>query len=191
MICSLQALNKMCNEQVSDAMSKGNANVWFLGWSKCTLMRCTMHDTKATTVSTTASVSVPGVPLGRLNSDKAKLEMAWQSSPQMFDIGKPLLAPAPMASNVSRWVTFGPTMAAAMPPATVATPAPVAATTTLTVAMASTPATVSCQDKITAINGTTHHSVNTAMQCHVSQQVNDGKVCGALVDGGGQWWSLG
>ena len=38
-----------------------------------------------------------------------------------------------------------------------------------------------CQDKIT-VNGTTYCSVNAAVQCHISQQANNDKVCGALVD---------
>ena len=36
---SLQALNKMCNEQVSDSMSEDDENVWFLGLSKHMLMQ--------------------------------------------------------------------------------------------------------------------------------------------------------
>ena len=39
MFWSPQALNKMCNEQVSDSMSEDDENVWFLGLSKHMLMQ--------------------------------------------------------------------------------------------------------------------------------------------------------
>ena len=94
------ALNSTCDKQVSDSMSNDNENMWFLGLSKHTLMQNMMGDTKVNTVPSTAIASAPGVPLGRLNSDKAKLETAWQLSLAMFNVGKPLLAPTPTAGNV-------------------------------------------------------------------------------------------
>ena len=75
-----------------------------------------------------ASGSTPSVPMGRLNSNKAKLETARQLSLAMYNVGKPPLAPTPMVSNVPHWVTFNPTTAATMTPATVTTTAPMAAT---------------------------------------------------------------
>ena len=59
MFQSLQALNKMCNKQVLDSMSKDNENMWFLGLSKFTLMRHMMRDAKVATIPSTAFVSMP------------------------------------------------------------------------------------------------------------------------------------
>ena len=39
------------------------------------------------------------------------------------------------------------------------------------------------QDEIT-VNGTTHCSVNATVLYYVSQQANNNKICGALIDGG-------
>ena len=95
-------MNKMYNEQVLDTMSEDNKNMWFLGLTKHMLVRFMMRETKVTTIPSVASVSLPSVPLGRLNSNKANIETAWQSSLVMHNVGKPLLAPMPMASNASR-----------------------------------------------------------------------------------------
>ena len=47
-----------------------------------------------------------------------------------------------------------------------------------------------CQDKIT-VNGTAHHSVNATVHYHISQQANNHKVCGTLIDGGANGGLLG
>ena len=85
-------------------------------------------DKKVTTIPSTGSGFTPSVPLGRSNSNKAKLETARQLSLAMYNVGKPPLAPTPMAGNVPCWVTFGPTTAATTTPATVTMTAPTAAT---------------------------------------------------------------
>ena len=128
--CTLQALNKMYNEQILDTMSKDDKNMWFLNLGKQMVMRYMMHKTKVTMIPSATSATMPNVPLGQSKSNKAKLETAWQSSLAMYNVGKPPLAPMPMASNVTHWVTFGPTRAAPNPPIPVTTPAPAAATTT-------------------------------------------------------------
>ena len=46
------------------------------------------------------------------------------------------------------------------------------------------------QDKI-AVNGTTYCSANAMAHCHISQQANNKKVCGALVDRGANGGLLG
>ena len=46
------------------------------------------------------------------------------------------------------------------------------------------------QDEIT-VNGTTYHSVNATVRCHISQQGNDNKSCGVLIDGGANGGLLG
>ena len=130
---TLQALNKMHNEQVSDAMSKDDKNMWFLDLEKQTVMCYMMCETKLTAIPSATGVTTPNVPLGQSNSNKAKLETAWQSSLAMYNVGKLLLAPMPMASNVNCRVTFGPTMAASNLPATMTIPAPTVATTALAV----------------------------------------------------------
>ena len=127
---TLQAVKKMHNEQVSDAMSKEDKNMWFLNLEKQTVLRHMMRETKVTTMPLATSVNAPNFPLGQTNSNKAKLEKARQSSLAMCNVGKLPLAPAPMASNVTYWVTFGPTMTAPNPPITVTTPAPMVAMTT-------------------------------------------------------------
>ena len=63
------------------------------------------------------------------------METAWQSSLATFNAGKRALAPMPLDSNVSQWVTFGPTTVATTPPATVTIPAPTVATATPAVTM--------------------------------------------------------
>ena len=99
---SLQGLNKMHNEQVLDVMSESNKNMRFLGLSKCVLIQHKMRDTKVTAILSPASVSTPSILLGQLDSNKAKLEAAWQSSLATHNIGKPLLAPLPMAGSANR-----------------------------------------------------------------------------------------
>ena len=46
------------------------------------------------------------------------------------------------------------------------------------------------QDKIT-VNGTTYCSINAVVRCHISQQANNNKARGALVDGGANGGLLG
>ena len=46
------------------------------------------------------------------------------------------------------------------------------------------------QDEIT-VNGTTYHSVNATVQCCISQQANDNKARGTLIDGGANGGLLG
>ena len=138
---TLQALNKMYNEQILDTMSKEDKNMWFLNLGKQMVMRYVMREMKVTTIPLATSATMPNVPLGRSNSNKAKLETAQQLSLAMCNVGKPPLAPMPMASNVTRRVTSGPTTAAPNPPVTVTTPAPTAATTTPAVTMTMVPVT--------------------------------------------------
>ena len=136
---TLQDINKMYNKQILDVMSKDDENVWFLNFGKQTVIRYMMRETKVTTMPSATSATAPNVPLGQSNSNMAKLEMAWQSSLVMCNIGKPPLAPTPMASNVTCWVTFGPTTTAPNPPVTTTTPTPTAATTTPTATMTTVP----------------------------------------------------
>ena len=91
-------------------------------------MRCMMRNSKVTMTPSASSVNTLGIPLGRSNSNEVKLEMARQSSLAMFDVGKPLLAAAPMAINVTHQVTFGPTTAAPNSTAMNTTAAPAAVT---------------------------------------------------------------
>ena len=104
---SLQAQNKMCDKQVLDSMSEDDENVLFLDLSKCTLMCHMMHEHKVTTVPLTTGDSMPSVPLSQSDSSKTKLEAARQSSLAMCNVGKPLLAPMPMAGKTLCRVTFG------------------------------------------------------------------------------------
>ena len=127
---NLQMLNKMCNKQVLDTMSEDDENLWFLSLSKRGVMRCIMRDTKVTTIPSANIIATPNVPLGRSNSNKAKLEMAQRLSLVMYNVGKLPLAPTPIASNVTRRVTFGPTTAATNTATTGTTAAPTAATMT-------------------------------------------------------------
>ena len=83
---ALQALNKMCNEQVSDALPKDNEKMWFLNLGKRTVMRHMMQETKMNMMSLAMSVTVPNVPLGQSNSNKAQLEKARQSSSAMDNV---------------------------------------------------------------------------------------------------------
>ena len=94
-------------------------------------MRHMMCDTKVTTIPSATSATMPSVPLRGLNSNKAKLEMAQQLSLAMYNVGKPPMAPTPMASNVTHRVTFGPTTMAPNP--TVMTTTPTATMTTVPV----------------------------------------------------------
>ena len=120
-------------------MSRDDNNMWFLNLEKHAVMCCMMHEMKVTMIPSVTSTATPSVPLGRLNLNEAKLEMAWPSCLVMCDVGKLPLAPMPMGtSNVSRWDTFGPTSVVPIPPATMATPAPTATTTTPAVTMATT-----------------------------------------------------
>ena len=128
----LQTLNKMYNESIADGTDETTESTWFLGLKKRDVMRYMLRDKKVTTIPLDPNVTTPSVPLGRTNSNKAKLETARQSSLAMYNVGKPPLAPAPMASNTSRRVTFGPTTtattAATAPTAVTAAAAPVAVT---------------------------------------------------------------
>ena len=60
-------------------------------------MRYMLRDKKVTTISTDQRVTTPSVPLGRTNSNKVKLETARRSSLAVCNVGKPPLAPMPMA----------------------------------------------------------------------------------------------
>ena len=122
----LQTLNKMYNEVVTNEADKTMESLWFMGLKKRDIMRYMLRDKKVNTIPTDVSVTMPSVPLGRSNSNKAKLETARQLSLAMHNVGKPPLAPTPMASNTNRRVTFGPT--------TTATTAPMAPTTVTTAA---------------------------------------------------------
>ena len=93
------------------------------------VMRYMLRDKKVTTIPTDPSDTTPSVPLGRANSNKAKLHTPRRSSLAVCNVGKPPLAPTPMASNTSRRVTFGPT--------TTATTAPTALTTVENVSLVS------------------------------------------------------
>ena len=70
---TLQTLDKMCNKQILDTMSKDDENVWFLNLGKQTVMRHMMHNMKVTTIPSATSATLPNVPLGRSNLNKAKL----------------------------------------------------------------------------------------------------------------------
>ena len=96
-----QTLNKMYNKEITEETDKANESLWFLGLVKRNVMRYMLHDKKVTTIPSGASGFTPSVPLGRTNSNKAKLETAWRSSLAMHNVGKPPLAPTPMASNTS------------------------------------------------------------------------------------------
>ena len=76
----LQIVNEMHNEQISDAMSKDDKNVWFPALEKHTLMRCKMGNAKVTTMPSANIVSTHNVLLGQSNSNEAKLEMARSES---------------------------------------------------------------------------------------------------------------
>ena len=84
-----------------------------------------------------------------MNSNKAKLETSRRLSLAIFNVGKPLLAPTPMASNVTHRVTFGPTTTAPNPTAANATAIPTAAMTTPTATMTTIPVTTSVAAGIT------------------------------------------
>ena len=73
---ALQALNKMPNKEIADATSDLDETLWFLGLEKSNVMRHMLRNKKVTMMPSAASGSVPSVPLGRLNSDKVKLETA-------------------------------------------------------------------------------------------------------------------
>ena len=100
--CALQTINKMYNKQILDSMSEYDENMWFLNLNKRVVMRHMMRDTKVTTIPSASISNMPNVPLGRSNSNEAKLEMARRSSLAMFNVGKPLLAPTPMANTGTR-----------------------------------------------------------------------------------------
>ena len=88
----------MHNNVIADEADKTTEALWFLGLEKRNLMRYMLRDKKVTTIPTDTSVTTPSVPLG---SNKAKLETAWRSSLAVFNVGKPPLAPMPMASNTT------------------------------------------------------------------------------------------
>ena len=138
--CMPQTLNKMYNEDVTEETDKMNESLWFLGLEKRNVMRHMLRNNKVTTIPSGASGFTPSVPLGHSNSNKVKLETAWRLSLAMHNVGKPPLAPTPMASNATRRVTFGLTAAATATPATATTAAPTAVvgpTTTYVVSCAS------------------------------------------------------
>ena len=118
----------MYNEFITDGTDETTESTWFLGLKKRDVMRHMLCDKQVTTIPSDPNVTTPSVPLGRMNSNKAQLETARRLSLAMHNVGKPPLAPTPMASNVPRWVTFGPTMAATTMPATVTVTAPMAVT---------------------------------------------------------------
>ena len=60
----LQTLNKMCDEQVLDTMSKEDKNTWFLNLNKRSVMHYMMRNTKVTTTPLASIISTPNVPLG-------------------------------------------------------------------------------------------------------------------------------
>ena len=95
-------MSKMYNEQVLDTMSEDDENTWFLNLKKRSVMRYMMRDTKVTTIPLASIIFTPNVPLGQLNLNKAKLEMAWRSSLAMFNVGKPSLAPTRTATTGTR-----------------------------------------------------------------------------------------
>ena len=86
----LQALNKMYNEFIMDGTDETTESTWFLGLKKRNVMRHMLCDKKVTTIPTDPTTT-PSVPLGRTNSNKAKLETAWRLSLAMYNVGKPLL----------------------------------------------------------------------------------------------------
>ena len=96
----------MYNEFITDGTGDDMEYAWFLGLKKRDVMRYMLRDKKVTTIPTDPSVTTPSVPLGRSNSNKAKLETARRSSLAVYNVGKPPLAPTPMASNPSRRVTL-------------------------------------------------------------------------------------
>ena len=126
---TLQTLNKMCDEQVLDAMSKEDKNTWFLNVNERNVMCYMMRNAKVTTIPLASIITTPNVPLGRLNSNKAKLETARRSSLAMCDVGKPVLAPTPTANTGTRQVTFGPNTTASNAGMTSTPAAPTAAST--------------------------------------------------------------
>ena len=93
----------MYNEDITEETDKTNESLWFLGLEKRNVMHYMLRNKKVTTIPSTASGFAPSVPLGRSNTNKAKLETARQSSLAMYNVGKPPLAPTPMASNAPRW----------------------------------------------------------------------------------------
>ena len=56
---TLQTLNKMYNEQILDAMSEDNKNMWFLRLGKRTVMRHMMCDAKVTIILSANIVATP------------------------------------------------------------------------------------------------------------------------------------
>ena len=118
-------------------------------------MHYMMHKMKVTAMPLATSATTPKVPLGQSNSNKAKLETAQQLSLVMHHIGKLPLAPTPMASSVTRWVTFGPTTTAMNPPVTTTNPTPMAAMTTPTAAMTMVPVSASVEAPTTT-HATSH-----------------------------------
>ena len=95
----LQTLNKMYNKVIADETDETTESLWFLGLEKCNVMRHMLRDKKVTTIPTDASVTTPSVPLGRSNSNKAKLETARRSSLAMCNVGEPPLAPTPIVKT--------------------------------------------------------------------------------------------
>ena len=61
---TLQTINKMCNEQILDSMSKEDENMWFLNLNKQIVMRYIMHHAKVTATPSANIVSAPKVTLG-------------------------------------------------------------------------------------------------------------------------------
>ena len=61
---TLQAVNKMCKEQILDTMSKDDKNVWFLNLGKQMVMHHMMRETKVTTTPLATSATMPNAPLG-------------------------------------------------------------------------------------------------------------------------------
>ena len=66
----------MCNEFITDGTDETTESAWFLGLKKRDVMRYMLCDKKVTTIPTDPSITMPSVPLGRSNSNKAKLETA-------------------------------------------------------------------------------------------------------------------
>ena len=66
----------MYNEFITDEMDDTMEDAWFLGLKKRDVMRYMLRDKKVTTIPTDPSITTPSVPLGRSNSNKAKLETA-------------------------------------------------------------------------------------------------------------------
>ena len=61
-----------------------------------------MQNHKMTTIPSTASDFMPSVLVAQLDSNKAKLEAAWQLSLAMHNIGKPPLASMPTAGSTMK-----------------------------------------------------------------------------------------